>query len=543
MKKVLIIILVVLLVAAAGAGGFLWYRQTHIFVDGQAYAKNAQTLDLRETEVSVDHYNAVHAQLPNCHILWNVPFQGGSYSSDTTSLTVASLTEADLDRLAYFPGLKTVNAAGCTDYALLEQLQTRYPGCTVTYQVSLGQQSFDPDVTELTLAPEDFDYGLLLENLQYLPAVEQLTLTKTDLDRETIDGIAAAYENINVDYTVELLGQEYGSQTEELDLSAMTPEDVEAVAQKLGMLENVTSVELMTADGSSALSIADVKTLKDAAPEAVFHYSFEYFGVTISTTDEEVKLANKKIGEDGVEELRQVLGIMENCGRFVLDNCRLSNETLADLREEFRGNAKVVWRIWFSDNGTCLTDAEVIRSVYGLNDRNSASLYYCEDVRFADFGHDETLFDISFVAGMKSLEAIIVSGAPISDLSPFASCENLRFLEIANCTYVVDVSPLASCTNLEMLNISYTGVTDLSPLDELSLTHLTAVHSKVSGAEESRYTEKFPDCWTVFHNGDQPYGKGWRYDKDGITKLPWYEALSEAMRYPEPPNDAGWYLK
>lgn len=542
MKKVLIIILVVALVIAAGVGGFMWYRNTHIFVEGEAYAKNSQSLDLRGTGISVEHYDSVHAQLPNCEILWDVPFQGGTYSNDITSLTVTSLSDKDLEMLEYFPKLKSVDASGCEDYTQLETLKDMRPECEVIYQVSLGGISVEPDVTELTLTTEDYDYAVLLENLQYLPSVESILLTKTELTQEEIEGITAAFENVAVDYTIELLGQEYDSQTSELDLSGMTSEDVEAVTQKLSMLKEVTNVELMGSDGTSALSFTDVKTLKDAAPETAFHYTFEYFGLTISTTDEEVKLANKKIGEDGVEELRQILDIMDNCSRFVLDNCRISDETLAQLREDYRDTTKIVWRVWFGEGGSSLTDAQVLRAVYGVTNSNSVDLVYCEDVLYADFGHDEYLTDCSFVAGMKNLQAIILSGSPITDLTPLASCENLRFLEIANCSYVTDLTPLAECTNLEMLNISFTGVTDLSPLDELNLTHLTAVRNKISDEEEARYIELKPECWIVMNNGDQPYGKGWRYDEDGLTKLPWYETLSVAFRYPDAPNNLGWYL-
>jgi hypothetical protein len=65
-----------------------------------------------------------------------------------------------------------------------------------------------------------------------------------------------------------------------------------------------------------------------------------------------------------------------------------------------------------------------------------------------------------------------------------------------------------------MLNLSFTEVSDLSPLDELELTHLTYIYNNVSDADEAAFDAKHPDCWTVWH-GEQPYGKGWRYDENG----------------------------
>ena len=77
MKKVLIVIAVVLLLALGAMGGFLWYRNTHVFVEDAVYPKNAQELDLQGTGISIEHYEMLQAQLPQCRILWDVPFQGG----------------------------------------------------------------------------------------------------------------------------------------------------------------------------------------------------------------------------------------------------------------------------------------------------------------------------------------------------------------------------------------------------------------------------------------------------------------------------------
>ena len=57
MKKTLVTILIVLLVVAAlGVAGFLgynWYRNNHVFVEGDAYDISLQSLDLTEKDISV----------------------------------------------------------------------------------------------------------------------------------------------------------------------------------------------------------------------------------------------------------------------------------------------------------------------------------------------------------------------------------------------------------------------------------------------------------------------------------------------------------
>ena len=125
---VLVVIVVVLTLLIAGAVGFLWYRDNHVFVEGKAYPIHSEELDLREEEISFDHYDQLHAQLPGCRVLWNVPFQNGTYSNDSQKLTVTSLTETDINIMAaYFPELKEVDASGCSDYDMLERLCQRLP--------------------------------------------------------------------------------------------------------------------------------------------------------------------------------------------------------------------------------------------------------------------------------------------------------------------------------------------------------------------------------------------------------------------------------
>ena len=552
-KKFLIALLVILLVlglAAAGYFGYTWYRENHIFVEDAVYPISSESLDLREQDISIEHYNAVHTQLPNCQILWNVPFQGSKYSNDTEALTVSTLTQEDVELLlTYFPKLNKLDATKCSDYGMLELYKAQKPDCEVLYTVSLGKKSFAPDTAELVLENGDYDYDTMLENLIFLPEVSAIQLKMPQLTAEQIDGLKAAYEKITVTCTVELMGREYGTETTALDLSAITPEEVQTVAEKLVWLPNLTEIELMNAEGVSQLTKQDVKLLMAAAPQATVHYVFDFYGDTLTTADEQVHVKLKKIGDEGADEIRAALDLLPNCKRFVLEYCQVSNEMMAKIRDEYRDRTKVVWRVQFG-RGSALTDAQVIRAVYDLVDDNCEDLIYCEDVRFMDIGHNEFLDGVPFVAGMPKLEGIIVSGAPIKSLEPFANCKNLKFLEIAFCEYIDDLSPLAGCEKLEMLNISNTHALDLSPLDELPLTHFCARlnpsgKSRIPTEEQERFIEKHPDCWTSF-SGAQPYGVGWRYDEDELTPLPYYAMLREVFRYakdPNIPNHVGWYLE
>lgn len=557
MRKVLISVIVVLALVLAALTGFIWYQAGHIFVDGAAYAKDADVLDLRGQSISEAHYLTVQQALPDCEVIWDVPFQGGKVSSDVQQLTITRVESEDIRMLkAYFPKLQTVDASGCTDYPMLALLARELKDCQVSYQVDLGGTSADPNLDAMVLEQGSYTFETLLENLQYLPRLRTLHFPTSDLSGQEQDLLKKAYPQLEVTSTVEILGKEYDSVTAKLDLSAMKSADVESVSSKLALLPQLQEVELMGSSGSYLL-LTDVQKLKNAAPEVSFHYSCDFYGVTVSTTDTEVTLKNlsiKAMPETGIAgEIRAMLDIMDNCQRIVVEGLsqydkiwtRISSAELAEIREEYRDKTSVVWRVFFGENGSSLTDAEVIRAVYGVTDDNSKDLIYCENVRYLDLGHNEFLDYMDFLSGMTDLEVAILSGAPLRDLSPIAACKNLKFLEIANCQYIPNIDALKECTQLEMLNISFTTFEDLSPIMDLNLTHLTSVRNKfVSKGEPEEALQSFidahPDCWTVYE-GEQPYGVGWRYDKDD-KHLPWYAKMVTAFHYPNAYNNIGWYL-
>ena len=555
MRKVLITAIVILSLILAALVGFMWYQGTHVFVDGEAYAKNAQVLDLREETVSESHYLAVKANLPKTQIIWNVPFQGGQVSSDVEVLKIAALAEEDIRMLSsYFPNLKKVDASGCHDYEKLEQLAQVLKQCEVFYQVDLGGMLAEPDADALTLENGNYAFDLLVTNLVHLKKLQSIHFPKAELTLEQRAMLEETFPELEISCTVEILGKEYDAKTSELDLSSISPAQAEEVGARLALLPQLAEVNLM----GSGLALQDVQKLNEAAPGVAFRYAFDFYGISVSTMDEEVILKNITNASDSfADELRALLTVMENCDRVVLEArgqydklwTKISSAELAKIREEFRDTTKLVWRVYFGENGSSLTDAEVIRAVYGLTDDNSKDLIYCENTRYIDLGHNEFLDYMEFLSGMTELEVAILSGAPLKDLSPIAACKNLKFLEIANCIYLTNFDALKGLDKLEMLNIGFTRVEDISPLMDLNLTHLTIVKNpnvvKEGGVTLpsdalQAFMDAHPDCWTVFE-GDQPYGVGWRYDVDE-KHLPWYAKMVTAFKYPNPYNNIGWYL-
>lgn len=440
------------------------------------------------------------------------------------------MAAGELYTLDYYPNLKSVDLSGSTCYDAILDFASKRPHLDVTYAVSLGSASVFSQDTAATLQPGSFDYDILMENLTYLPNLVTLSLPDVRLNTAQVEALLTAYPNLTLEYTVDLFGNDFASSTTELDLSYMEASMVDEAIPKLGLLTNLETVTL-----SNNLSLEDVAKLQDANPHATFHYTFSLFGKTLSTTDEEVIYKNHTIGNDGEAQLRSALAVMDNCKRFVLDNCGLDNDVLAAIREDFRDGPKVVWRVYFGVDGryNTLTDDDVIRCVKNITDDTCGPMKYLEDVVHADLGHNDTLTDLSFVGYWTKLETLIASGCAVTELTGFENCKNLTWLELAYCAKLKDVTPLAGCEGLKYLNLSYTGVKDYMPLDGLPLERFMCLSPKASTEEQNIFISIHPRdvCYTMFYGTTQPYGKGWRYNSDGKMFAYYKDIIREVFNY------------
>lgn len=457
-------------------------------------------------------------------------------------MTLENPTQADFDELAVYPNLHVLNLPDARCYDLIDAYRKANPNVEVIYSVDIGGNGIACGAEKLELNGKDFQLDTLTKNLKYLHSMESVTFHNLPLSLEEFNTLVEAYPDIRFAYDVQMGGKTLGSDTTELNLSNLTDADVDGVLAAIEKLPNVTFLELMADDGTTGLSLESAAKLSKALPQCRMHYTFNLFDVPVSTDDEEIKIKNKRLSDEYEPELRQALDVLKNCKRLVLDNCHFTDDCLVRVRNDYRGQTKVVWRVYFGTYGSCLTDKTVIRFVYNLLDSNCSQLRYCEDAEYIDFGHDDLLTDCSWVSEMKNLKAIIMSGSSIKNLEPFASCESLEFLELAYCGYIDDVSPLANCKNLKMLNISYTKVNDLSPLDELNLTNIMAVRTSFSDEAKDHIENAHPGA-VIKYDGNE-YGVGWRYAEENKTGpavfTPMYEKLKEVFNYPNATDTRDW---
>lgn len=465
----------------------------------------------------------------------------GEASTEDPNLQIAEYTlvaadAADLAVLDTYPNLSSLDLRGSTCYDAIVDYVEAHPQVSVLYDVAIGDTLWSGDSTELTLSDGSFDYAQLLENLAYLPDTVSVRLPRTTLSAEELAGLTEKYPRIDVSYTVMLLEEEVAWDTAELDLSELMSEQIDEVVSALVMLPDLTDIQLMDAEGMSNLGMTDVKKLMDAAPNANVHYSFELFGKILSTADERVEYVGTGIGDEGVEQVRRALDILPKCTYFLMDRCSVSNEVMAQLRDDYP-DTKIVWRIYYSAEYSSLTDEEVIRCVGQLHDDNSKQLKYCTDVVYLDIGHSFNLSDLSFVSYMPKLKVAIVVDCYADTLEPFSSCGELQYLEIVNCNRITDLSPLSNCKQLKGLNMSYTfSIDDLSPLYGLEhMERLFLGRHDLPQEEIDAVREALPDCWVTDKSESVAwvgfnYSVGWRLD-DEHTFAQWYKEIKEIFGY------------
>ena len=428
-----------------------------------------------------------------------------------------------------YPNLKRVDLSGSTCYAAIWDFIEKHPNLDVTFTVDLGGTAVLNQATSAELPGDAMDYDILMENLAYLPDLTTLSLPGVTLTSQQIEALLERYPDLALEYTVELFGSTYDQEVTSLDLTAMTSGQVDEAVQKLGLLTHLTDVSL-----SSGLDLEDVARLQDSAPRTVFHYSFSLFGKSLSTTDETVEYKNQSIGNEGEADIRRALAVLDNCSRFVLDNCGLDNEVLAGIREDFRDGPKVVWRVYFGVDSRYneLTDTDTLRAVYNVTDTTCGPMRYCEDVKYMDIGHNEYLTDLSFVGYMPNIEVLIASEAAVVTLPEgMANCKKLTWLELAYCHKLENIDALAGCEGLRFLNISYSKVSSYISLDSLPLERFVCLSPRATTKEQNTFVALHDGCRTVFYGYSNPWTP-WRYDDNGNTFNKYYkEVVREAFNY------------
>ena len=500
LQTALIAVVVALaLVLGAMIFGLYWYKTNHIFVEGQAYPKDSEYLNLRGSGISVAHYEAIREALPNCRIYWDVPVQGKAYPDDTRSLAVNSLTAEELALLAYLPKLEVIDANGCSDFSVIQSIREAYPQIRVLFHVTVDGKNYDQDATEVTLsALSDAE----VEKLGHLPQL-QAVHAEGCTDYDQLMRLRELHPECAITYSVSILGQSYPQDTATLSLEK--PDQVEELKSQLAYLPALESVHLEepTAEASS------LAALLEAYPELDITWNKTVMGKTYSNKDTTIELNGSKIASLG--DVESAMAYFPLAEKVNLGRTNLENEDIAQFREEKRERYKVAWNVKVCGAWISTDDSYFMPVKYNIKVSNDqlGNLVYCEDMLCVDLGH-KLVTDLSWLSGMPHLKYLIVAHNNLRNLEPIGQLKELIYLEVWD-TWATGYTALYGCTALEDLNVSdaYLDI-DLKQFGKMTwLKNLWLNENSATKEEKAYLAEHLPNT-NINYDGYSPTAGGWR---------------------------------
>lgn len=403
--------------------------------------------------------------------------------------------------------------------AEIQQFQAEHPKVKVTYTATIegGEVPLTLDgsttLAELTTPAQAED---LAAKKDYFPAMEVIDLGSTHITSGQIDLLKDAFPAAAIVYNyLNVLDEAVSVDTETLDWSSLALADLDRAIADIKYLSNLETIELRGEDGMPYLALEDALRIHEAYPHLHIGYAVELFGQTVTTDMEALEYARVSIGDEGLEELRALLPLMDKLTYLKLDACGTSDDAMAQLREDFP-NMEIHWRV-YAGSYNVMTDNYKFWAG-GLTDQQTKSLVHLRSIKYLDVGH-HNLTNLDFCANLADLEVGIFAIGPLTDISGIKDCTKLEYLELlANGRLDdEDMENLAGLTNLEHLNIGdmpkLTGLAFTDNMTKLKRFHCTM--NNIPQEEIDRFIALHPDCEVNFSKSTDPIEGGWRYNLGG----------------------------
>ena len=205
------------------------------------------------------------------------------------------------------------------------------------------------------------------------------------------------------------------------------------------------------------------------------------------------------------------------------------------LLEEAFPDVEFGWSLQMMRYHIIRTDAEAWSTLHGKHPNHSseefALLKYCRNLLALDLGHNN-LTDISFLRSMPRLRVLILGeNQRLRDITEIGSLRNLEYLELFTCG-ITDISPLVNLTRLMDLNLANNRVQDWRPLMQMPWLKRLWISgmcaSSMTAAERQELQEALPDTEIMFKG--QPTDYGWRTDPKTKAYHPHYRVIYDMFR-------------
>ena len=275
------------------------YHETYVVMDGAEYLRTSteldlsnqqiteveklqeltklQRLNLRGTGITIEQYDLLAAALPDCEILWSVPFQGAYCDNTAQELVVETLSADDIPVFAYLPELVSVKAESCRDYEELFLLMEQHPDLAIACSVPVGDLIVDYTEESITVTNPDADE--LLAKLKYLPNLTSVTLEGTLPEKDFLILLKETYPEIRFLWNFTVCGVETNSLAEFIDLSKIQMTDTKELEAALPCFYNLAKVDMI----DCGLSNEDMDALNKRHPETLFVWKVKVSSVYLRT--------------------------------------------------------------------------------------------------------------------------------------------------------------------------------------------------------------------------------------------------------------------
>jgi len=296
-----------------------------------------------------------------------------------------------------------------------DEIQNLLPDCEIIWMVPMGKNHVRSDATEISANDISVD---ALPLLVYLPNLKRVDTMGCD-DYPVMVAIKTQYPDVEIEYTVQLVGVNVSSNDEFADISGIPVEDIDEFTEKIGYLPELKKIDMC----NCGLTNDQFDVLIEAYPGVKFVWVIKFGKSGYSNwscrTDILIFSALQHYDYCGPENEKDFAPLFKYCTDLVaLD---VGHNNIKDL--SFVKNLKKL---------------KLLIIAYGRI-TDLSPLEDLPDLEFLEFQRN-FVEDISPLAKIKSLKWINLTWNPTKDLTPLYELPDLKKVKAVRLSFWLDKS-------------------------------------------------------------------------------------------------------
>lgn len=374
--------------------------------------------------------------------------------------------------------------------------------------VVLFGKTYKSNIRTLDLSKKsDISIDDLEDRIVDFPRLKKIVFKDFAITKNQRDFLTKTHPYINIDgyVMIDVYGKSIEENTKTLDLSDVVIDD--KIEKYIKLFPLVKKIDF----GDNKFELDNQFQLMEKYPNISFKWLVDFAGNRVYADQAEIVLDESFV--DDIDKFKKTIKIFKKMKYLQMGVSNLSNDALAQLREEYKDEFKLAWTIpmgkWFIHTDDVAFSVLIVTYNYRrMTSEDIQVLKYCNELQALDLGH-QNITDISVIGELKDLRILILADNQISDITPLKNLKHLHYLELF-INPLHDYSPLVELKELVDLNICYNYVNDSSFITKLpKLERLWAVGSGIYGENLQKLLEQRPELRYDFR-GPGSTENGWR---------------------------------